>query len=547
MKLRNVIKFVILSTVLSDTCLFATRICRIEVGFCNYQTSPFQSSVSGSYNNHDGVLYFDIDCDDDGLKDEWLQHAHYECFVKPVDKNGKEVDWKDFSEKFPSASEREGAEDVPGDKVTWGKEKKYYKVYNVSIVNNDWVDASLGIDNDTDGFSFRCGRFFMRLDKAGVLYLSGGEKGDSLLLKWKNQTKCEGLPDIPVVFDNEKALEREHNKNLLADVDKRKNMSEEIFRCENKKIFEGSTLLIENLTTAFTNKGSIGFDNIILRNATVKNERLISVRNLILENESVLENEGEIRWSDIFDCHSDSKVVSDKSRIVQGKNTEKSYKIEPIVDGKLGNGFGYWLRWDSLPDCKGIEFLPGTRGVTLYLTGQYIGNRRFSYMDFVNKKTELNQKIEEAYQDKGNKVYQISSYRHWNPPMEEQVYDVGLFDPYGSSPTEEQVYAVGLFDPYGRLCPVCFKQGEANNLKQGEVNNLKQGEANNLKQGETNNLYVIWDCKWDDGLDETRNRSREECSFPTNDSNLDETKENSSLGQGNKTGDKKRKKREPHH
>ena len=391
----------------------------------------------------------------------------------------------------------------------------------MSILNNDWVDESLGIDNDTDGFSFRCGRFYMRLDKAGVLYLSGGEKGDSLLLSWRNQTECEELPNIPVVFDNENALEREHNKNLLADVNKRKNMSEKLFRCENKKIFEGSTLLIEDLTTTFTNKGSIGFDNIILRNATVKNERLISVRNLILDGKSVLENEGEIRWSDIFDCHRDSKVVG-KSPIKQGKNTEKSYKIEPIVDGKLGNGFGYWLRWDSLPDCKGIEFLPGTRGVTLYLTGQYIGNRRFSYMDFVNKKTELNQKIEEAYQDKGNKVYQISSYRHWNPPM------------------KEQVYAVGLFDPYGRLCPVCFKQGEANNLKQGEANNL----------------YVIWDCNWDDGLDETRKKSSEECRFPTNDSkensSLEETKEyskdndpkgNSSLGQGNKTGGRRSGKR----
>ena len=500
MKLRNVIKFVILSTVLSDTCLFAARTCHISVGFCDYQTSLLESYVHHPYN---GVLYFDIDCGDYSL-DEWHQHAYYKCFVKPVDEKGEEVDWMDFSKRFPSASERKGAKSVPGDEVPWGEEK-YYKVYRASAINDGWVGASFGIDNDADGFSFRCGRFFIRLDKEGVLYLSGGEKGDSLLLNWRKQSKCERLPNIPVVFDNRKALEREYNKKLFEDV-KKGDADETIFRCRNKKIFEGSTLIIENFPTAFTNEGSIGFDSIILRNITVKNKGWISVRNLILDNKSVLENEGEIRWSDFFDSYRESKVVG-KGPVVRGKSTDLSYKIEPIVDEELGDGFGYWLRWDNLQDWEEIKFPRFTRGVTLYLRGQCNSNRRPSCMDFVKeterqkiaeaqkkqdkefvKETEK-QKIEEAQkkQDKENGGYRISSYEHWNPKRE-QVYN----------PMKEQVY-VGLFDYRRRLCPVRFNSGEAN-------------------------LYVIFDCDWDAGLNETMSISFKEGSFNANDS-----KDNSSL------------------
>ena len=339
MKLKNIIKFLILSATLSNTCLFAARLCHIDWGFSD------SHGHFGNLNKYD-VLCFRFTCEDDYEGKEHYPRAEYECFVRPVNAQGKEIAWSEFT----SEAERRtaGASNVPGDNKDKGKDKKFYGISVPSGANSDWsTSLFFRMSNDQNGFKFHCGSFFIRLDEHGKLHLGGGEKRDILVLgRKRDKDNHKGFPNIPFFFDDKTSL-------------------------------VGNTLIIEDANVlgncnpvhpgTFTNKGTISFDNIIWRGLTVENEGKIFARNLILDK-SILNNKGEIRWSDNFDLYRNSQVNSGDAMCRGGASANRTLKITP----KCGTDDIGWLSW-SAAGGEGIKFPKMPSRVTVYVTGEYTG------------------------------------------------------------------------------------------------------------------------------------------------------------------------------
>ena len=313
MKLKNIIKFLILSATLSNTCLLATQKGAIRVGF---------------YKNGNGKIVLGIcaRCHYEDNSYSYASDTYWIWNVVPVDADGTDADWGNFTPNLDRSP-------APASKVK-GNPEEAEGIWTGSMFYRCWCESIKGQKypyynpwgswNDKDGFFLRCGHFYIRLDKKGILHVSGGEKGDILVLVRLKDPELGGefkLPDIPIVFDNKESLEG-CNK---ADFEKR-----------GEKPLEGNTLIIEDCNklggsknvrfSTFTNNGTILFDNIIWRGITVKNKGKIFARNLILDK-SFLHNKGQIQWSDNFDFYREIKKPNIKSTI---KRRESANLDKPI-------------------------------------------------------------------------------------------------------------------------------------------------------------------------------------------------------------------------
>ena len=431
-KLKNIIKFLILSATLSNTCLFAARLCHIDWGFSD------SHGHFGNLNKYD-VLCFRFTCEDDYEGKEHYPRAEYECFVRPVNSNGEEIDWSEFASEAETRT------------TDASKHKEFYKIYNVSELNYDWYSELFTISNDRNGFGFRCGSFSIQLDKLGNLYLGGGGEGDILELcrRKDNAENKELMPHIPIFFDD---------KNIP------------IF-FEEKKSLVGSTLVIEDANVlggcnpahpgTFTNKGTLSFDNIIWRGLTVKNEGKIFARNLILDK-SILDNknEGEIRWSDNYDlyrgsndkdgnkdeikqegksanptikiiaqCEARNKTAKDEP----GNKTAKGKASDKTAEGKASDDIG----WLSLTDEEGnsIKFPETKTGVTVYVIGEYTGSPCSGISFFETTKNLRCRKVNKD-EDEDEKTRHISALIYHNRQVE-----------------KGKALHIALVDNEGKLCP----------------------------------------------------------------------------------------------
>ena len=246
MRLVNVIKFVALSATLSDTCLFAGLTCQIKVGF--------------GYNSDRNVisLVFEGLCCGSEVEESWpnpegSRVGRYSCVVNPVDEEGKMVNWVGFGGS--SASDRKPAPKVPWDEANHERQlvPAYYTCHH-NAPGPDWMNGDvLHTHNDIGGFRFCCGRFSIRLDKEGVLHLSGGGKCDILELIWVGAERA-GLPVLPLVFDGKEVFVREKisckdtkkgvNFSLFVFDGKEAPVKEEIF-FEDEKVSDGLKAFLE--------------------------------------------------------------------------------------------------------------------------------------------------------------------------------------------------------------------------------------------------------------------------------------------------------------
>jgi hypothetical protein len=94
-----------------------------------------------------------------------------------------------------------------------------------------------------------------------------------------------------------------------------------------------------------------------------ENEGKIAVRNLILGN-CRPKGEEVIQWNDNFDSYGNSDMSSYKGKIVRGKETGWSFKMEPKIEAEGSDGFDSWLLWDDLRGGKkGLNSLPCLAGL----------------------------------------------------------------------------------------------------------------------------------------------------------------------------------------
>lgn len=161
--LWNFTKLVILSVVLSDTCLLATQIWHIEVAF--------KTIISESTRSETVALYIRVYYSDTEIKDG---HTLGDGIaLNPLDSNGKIVDWADFSEgKFANYS--------GNSRYKWAYEEWLYDPYDRSLFTAQ--------SNNDDGLTFQCGHFQIFFDKHGHIQINGGSQGDRFII-----TKFDGL------------------------------------------------------------------------------------------------------------------------------------------------------------------------------------------------------------------------------------------------------------------------------------------------------------------------------------------------------------------